>query len=66
MIYTSRLGVRYNDIVPFYQQRIRGNPKFKIKMLHFFIDTGIERDYATLTGGFFAKPVDVYAIWMLH
>ena len=40
--YTSRLGVRYNDIVPFYQQKIQNNPNFKLKMLHFFIDTGIK------------------------
>lgn len=40
--YTSRLGIRYNDVIPFYQQRIQNNPKFKMKMLHFFIDTGIK------------------------
>ena len=40
--YTSRLGIRYNDIVPFYEQKIRNNPNFKMKMLHFFIDTGIK------------------------
>lgn len=43
--YTSRLGVRYNDIVPFYEARIKNNPKFELKMLHFFINTGI-RDNA--------------------
>ena len=40
--YTSRLGIRYVDIVPFYQQKIQNNPNFKMKMLHFFIDTGIK------------------------
>ena len=40
--YTSRLGIRYNDIVPFYQQKIQNNPNYKLKMLHFFIDTGIK------------------------
>lgn len=40
--YTSRLGIRYNDIVPFFKQRIRSNPKLSLKMLHFFIDTGIK------------------------
>ena len=39
--YTSRLGIRYNDIVPFYKEKIQKNPKFKLKMLHFFINTGI-------------------------
>ncbi len=40
--YTSRLGVRYNDIVPYYIEKIRDNPKFDLKMLHFFINTGIK------------------------
>jgi arginine decarboxylase len=40
--YTSRLGVRYSDIVPLYKEKIRDNPKFKLKMLHFFINTGIK------------------------
>jgi arginine decarboxylase len=39
--YTSRLGIRYKDIVPFYQERIAGKEKFELKMLHFFINTGI-------------------------
>ena len=43
--YTSRLGIRYNDILDFYTNRIKGNPKFELKMLHFFINTGI-RDTA--------------------
>lgn len=40
--YTSRLGIRYNDIVDFYKSKIRSNKKFKLKMLHFFINTGIK------------------------
>lgn len=40
--YTSRLGIRYNDIVPYYLERIKDNPCFRLKMLHFFIDTGIK------------------------
>jgi arginine decarboxylase len=39
--YTSRLGIRYNDIVPYYLEKIKGNNKFELKMLHFFINTGI-------------------------
>ena len=39
--YTSRLGIRYNDIIPFYESHIKKNKKFKLKMLHFFINTGI-------------------------
>ncbi|MBQ5609878.1 MAG: arginine decarboxylase [Rikenellaceae bacterium] len=40
--YTSRLGIRYNDIIDFYKQKIKSNKKFKLKMLHFFINTGIK------------------------
>lgn len=43
--YTSRLGIRYNDIIDFYTEKIKNNPKFELKMLHFFINTGI-RDTA--------------------
>lgn len=43
--YTSRLGIRYNDIVSYYEEEIKNNPKFELKMLHFFINTGI-RDSA--------------------
>ncbi|MFW5706848.1 MAG: arginine decarboxylase [Bacteroidota bacterium] len=43
--YTSRLGIRYNDVLPFYQEKIINNPRFDLKMLHFFINTGI-RDTA--------------------
>jgi len=39
--YTSRLGIGYKDIVPFYMQKIRKDPKYELKMLHFFINTGI-------------------------
>ncbi len=40
--YTSRLGIRYNDIVDFYKEKIQKNKKFELKMLHFFINTGIK------------------------
>lgn len=40
--YTSRLGIRNADVVRFFNERIKGNPKFKLKMLHFFVDTGIK------------------------
>ena len=39
--YTSRLGIRYREIVPFYKAIVKDNPRVKIKMLHFFINTGI-------------------------
>lgn len=40
--YTSRLGLRGADVVPLFRERIRDNDKFKLKMLHFFVDTGIK------------------------
>ncbi|WP_282135320.1 arginine decarboxylase [Seonamhaeicola maritimus] len=43
--YTSRLGIGYKNIVPFYKSQIKDNPKVELKMLHFFINTGI-RDNA--------------------
>ncbi|MHC5309296.1 type III PLP-dependent enzyme domain-containing protein [Myroides sp. LJL116] len=39
--YTSRLGIGYKNIVPFYKKQIADNPKVELKMLHFFINTGI-------------------------
>ncbi len=39
--YTSRLGIRYNDIVSFYKEKIKKHPNLELKMLHFFINTGI-------------------------
>ncbi len=39
--YTSRLGIGYKDIVPFYKEKISKSPKTELKMLHFFINTGI-------------------------
>jgi arginine decarboxylase len=40
--YTSRLGIRQSKVVDFYKDRIADNPKFTLKMLHFFVDTGIK------------------------
>jgi arginine decarboxylase len=42
--YTSRLGIGYKDILQFYKEKIRPNKHVKLKMLHFFINTGIEDD----------------------
>lgn len=43
--YTSRLGIRYGDITNLYLEQIKPSKKAKLKMLHFFINTGI-RDTA--------------------
>ena len=56
--YTSRLGIRYSDILPFYENLISKKSKFHLKMLHFFINTGI-RDTAYYWNEL-AKCVSVY------
>jgi len=43
--YTSRLGIGYKNIVPFYNRKIKDNDQIELKMLHFFLNTGI-RDTA--------------------
>jgi arginine decarboxylase len=43
--YTSRLGIGYKNIIPFYEEQIKNNEHVDLKMLHFFINTGI-RDTA--------------------
>ncbi len=43
--YTSRLGIGYKNIVPFYRKEIKKRKHVQLKMLHFFINTGI-RDTA--------------------
>lgn len=40
--YTSRLGLRAADILPLFEDKIRDNPKLELRMLHFFVDTGIK------------------------
>lgn len=42
--YTSRLGIRKRDILEFYVDKLKGNPKFQLKMLHFFMNKGIKDD----------------------
>jgi arginine decarboxylase len=39
--YTSRLGMCYKDIIPYYEEKIKDNNQVQLKMLHFFINTGI-------------------------
>ena len=40
--YSSRLGIRYNEIIPFYNNYVKDHPNFELKMLHLFINTGIK------------------------
>nr|MBS0037190.1 arginine decarboxylase [Saprospiraceae bacterium] len=50
--YTSRLGIGYKDILPLYTSKIQHNEKLNLRMLHFFINTGI-RDNAYYWNEFF-------------
>lgn len=43
--YTSRLGIGYKDVVRLWEEKIKPNENLNLKMLHFFINTGI-RDNA--------------------
>ncbi|HTO17057.1 MAG TPA: hypothetical protein VLZ83_14905 [Edaphocola sp.] len=42
--YTSRLGIRKEAVLEFYVDQIKGNDKFELKMLHFFMNKGIKDD----------------------
>jgi arginine decarboxylase len=39
--YSSRLGVRYDAIRELYESKIAGDPQIELKMLHFFMNTGM-------------------------
>lgn len=41
-LYTSRLGIRYHDVIDLYKERIHGNSRIKLKMLHIFVNQGID------------------------
>jgi arginine decarboxylase len=40
--YTSRLGIRHTSILQFYTDRIKDKENIELKMLHFFVDSGIK------------------------
>ncbi len=41
-VYTSRLGMSYKNLVQFYTDKIMTNPKFQLRMMHFFVNSGIK------------------------
>lgn len=43
--YTSRLGIRNNSMMDFYRNHIKGNERVSLKMLHFFVDSGIKDSF---------------------
>jgi arginine decarboxylase len=40
--YTSRLGIRPADMLEFFQNHVKDNPYVELRMLHFFVDSGIK------------------------
>ena len=56
--YTSRLGMGYRMIQPFWKEHLEGHPNLKLRMLHFFVNTGI-RDTAYYWNEL-RKALDVY------
>ncbi len=56
--YTSRLGIRQADIIDYYNTAIKKSTKCNLKMLHFFINTGI-RD-STYYWSELTKCINVY------
>jgi arginine decarboxylase len=40
-LYTSRLGFRAEDVLPFYEERLRNHPQARLRMFHFFLQSGI-------------------------
>ena len=56
--YTSRLGIRHTQIVEFYEQKIKGKKNLELKMLHFFVDSGIKD--SLYYWGEFQKAIKLY------
>ncbi len=40
--YTSRMGIRLNEILAFFNDEVKNNDYVELKMLHFFVDSGIK------------------------
>jgi arginine decarboxylase len=56
--YTSRLGIRHTEILSYYKSKIKGNPNLELKMLHFFVDSGIKD--SLYYWGEFNKALKIY------
>lgn len=56
--YTSRLGMRHTEIIEYYNNKIKDKKNIKLKMLHFFVDSGIKD--SLYYWGEFQKAVNLY------
>lgn len=57
--YTSRLGIRSSEVMDFYENKIKGNEKVQLKMVHFFVDSGIKDNI--YYWGEFQKALNTFA-----
>ncbi len=56
--YTSRLGIPRDEIISFYKKELAGNDNVELKMLHFFVDSGIKD--TLYYWGEFQKALEIY------
>jgi arginine decarboxylase len=57
--YTSRMGIRSAEIIDFYKTKIARKKRVKLKMLHFFVDSGIKD--TLYYWGEFRKALKIFA-----
>lgn len=57
--YTSRLGIRSAEIIDYYKKTLSKKKRVKVKMLHFFVDSGIKD--SLYYWGEFRKALKIFA-----
>jgi len=57
--YTSRLGLPPSDILKVFREKIKGQSNIELKMLHFFVDSGVKD--SMYYWGVFNKALSIYA-----
>lgn len=57
--YTSRLGIRHNEMIDLVKKKIKNSKHFNLVMLHFFVDSGIKD--SLYYWGEFNKAIKMYA-----
>jgi arginine decarboxylase len=57
--YTSRLGIRSAEIIEYYKKTLSKKKRVKVKMLHFFVDSGIKD--SLYYWGEFRKALKIFA-----
>ncbi|MBO6793263.1 MAG: arginine decarboxylase [Balneolaceae bacterium] len=57
--YTSRMGLSHSKIIELVESKIKDNPKFDLRMLHFFVDSGITD--SMYYWGEFKKALNLYS-----